>query len=236
LWGERGGSLGACAAATGSAQRRSGRDSPAGADAAAQPTRRTRTAATLRTACHQGSAADDWRDGRAVVSTKDLGRHGLAFSGPAPGLAGGRGGRSGRGPATQRTAGRRSVRPAGRLAARGQAIRARVPRPRERAAETGSAGSAGLAVFGARDGSPAGARQGHQGTGSTRSATARPCGAGGARLVLLCHVHGADPICLYPHARSDSRHGQRHMRRHRTAHLPGSQRRLELGSARTIGA
>ena len=68
------------------AQRRGRCASSPGAAVAAQPTERSRAAAPLRPTCHQAKRL--WRGGRAAASTSLL----PVFSGPAPGLAGDRGG------------------------------------------------------------------------------------------------------------------------------------------------
>ena len=83
---------------TRTAQRRGRCASSPGAAAAAQPTERSRAAAPQRPTCHQGSAADDWRGGRAAgrwlrsgTAAASTSLH-PAFSGPAAGVAGDRGG------------------------------------------------------------------------------------------------------------------------------------------------
>ena len=117
----------------------------------------------------------EWRGGRAAANTS----MNPAFRGPAPGMAGDRGGDlAGAAP----SGAQRNDLQAGQFAKRASVMHrmtdeeARVPRPRERAAPSFSRLRRPDRMH-VRDGSPSGARHRYP-EGSTRSATARPRTAG----------------------------------------------------------
>ena len=192
-WGEHGGTTGARAAPSPRSAQRCGRcASSPGAAVAAQPTERSRAVAALRPTCHQGSRR---RATGAAVEPLRASVCVPAFSGPAAGMAGDRGGDlAGAAPSgaqrsdlqasqfAKRASLKRSVRESGpAIPGHGNGPLLSSP-PATPACRSPAAhcvhqrGECQRACV--RDGSPTGARRWAFDSGSTRSATARPRTAG----------------------------------------------------------